>query len=208
MEAQVVNKINYHTNQLKKSFRLNSHDTEDVRQELTLKALEAERTNNPNATASLVTFLKLVIERKAATICRELKKLPIMENHEDGGGIERAGTRNHNFQRAAEITDKLNDMSHPPKIETKKTKIKPTVASIGVNLQHITKAKPENDSAATIDVQAILATLKPRQRKICEMLMDGHTLEEIAKAFGVRKQTIHVAVKRLQPIFEKTHFLD
>ena len=208
MEAQVINKINYHTNQLKRSFRLNSHDTEDVRQDLTLKALEAERAYNPESAASLTTFVKIAVENKAADIFCKLKIQPIMDNREKCGGIEGAGVRNHNFQRTAEIMDELNDASHAPATEIKKIKIKPTVSSIGVNLQHITEAKPENTPEAKMDVQAALATLTPRQRKICKMLMNGHTLEETAKSMGVKKQSIHAAVKKLQPIFEKTILRD
>ena len=83
MDKKIIDSINYHTNKLMRAYRLNSHDAEDVKQDLTLAALMAEQTYDPEKAASLTTFLKLVVEREAIDIGRKFSNRPIIENFED-----------------------------------------------------------------------------------------------------------------------------
>jgi RNA polymerase sigma factor (sigma-70 family) len=76
---QVQQAINFHTNRLGRMFRLQPADRDDVRQELTLKALEAMRCHRPDMKASIETYTKQAICRRAYDLAREIITMPQLE---------------------------------------------------------------------------------------------------------------------------------
>lgn len=68
--------INYHTNRLARTFRLQSADKDDVRQELTLKALEIMQYYSRDIRAAIETYTKHALSRKAVDIARAIIASP------------------------------------------------------------------------------------------------------------------------------------
>lgn len=196
MDKKIIDSINYHANKLTRAYRLNRHDTEDVKQDLTLAALMAEQTYDPDKATSLTTFLKLVIEREAIDIGRKLSNQPIIENFEGDVNTQAVADFHYNRQRTAQITDEANSVD-----EKNIKKIKLSGISMGGELKHVSEAKPQPDPGIAMDVQAVLETLSPRQQTICNMLMEGAKQSKIAKSLKLSQPYINRQIKALRSYF-------
>lgn len=65
---QIEQAINYYTNRLGRSFRLQPADKDDIRQELTLKALEAIQSHNDDMGANSETYTRQALRHKAVDL--------------------------------------------------------------------------------------------------------------------------------------------
>ena len=180
MDKKIINSINYHANKLTRAYHLNSHDAEDIKQDLMLAALMAEQDYAPDKAASLTTFLKLVVEREAIDIGRKLSNQPIIENFEGDVDTQAVADFHYNRQRTGQIIDEANGID-----EKDIKKIKLSGISMGGELKYVLGAKPEPDPGIAMDVQAVLKTLSPRQQTICNMLMEGAKQSKIAKSLNL-----------------------
>jgi DNA-directed RNA polymerase specialized sigma24 family protein len=147
---QIQQTINYHTDRLSRIFRLQAADRDDVRQELTLKALEAMRCHRREMLANVETYTKQAICRRAVDLMRGMIIQPV-----------------HDFML-----------------------FNCCLKAIGRSISFI------------IDVQSLIRTLTPRQKKICLMVMAGYTQEEIAKEFHISQQRVAQIINQIRLIFE------
>ena len=71
LTPKIKQAINYHTNRLSRSFRLQFTDKEDVRQELTLKGLEAIQAHTSDMEANVETYAIRAIRHRAIDLASE-----------------------------------------------------------------------------------------------------------------------------------------
>ena len=71
LTPKIKQAINYYTNRLSRSFRLQFADKEDVRQELTLKGLEAIQSHTSDMTANVETYAIRAIRHRAIDLAGE-----------------------------------------------------------------------------------------------------------------------------------------
>jgi DNA-directed RNA polymerase specialized sigma24 family protein len=89
--SQIWQTITFHTNRLGRMFRLQPADRDDVRQELTLKALEAMRCYRPDMNASIITYTKQAVCRRAIDLIREMITQPVLGGMPFNGCLEAVG---------------------------------------------------------------------------------------------------------------------
>ena len=179
--TQVELAINYFTNRLARSFRLQPADRDDVRQELTLKALIIIE-DFEEGEASLVTYTKRCLENKASDIARDLRNLPPITNCND------ASTAMDIEEQYSYSADRKED--HVP-----------LVVSMGSQLQHVSACNHEHDLPLKMDIEAILPTLTPRQRQIVDLLEDGKNQEQIAEKLLLTQPRITQIIQDIQKKF-------
>ena len=78
LTPKIKQAINYHTNNLARTFHLQFADKEDVRQELTLKALQAAKSHTYDMNANIETYIKQAIFRKAIDLARTIVASPLV----------------------------------------------------------------------------------------------------------------------------------
>ena len=181
--SQIELAINYYTNRLARSFRLQPADRDDVRQELMLKALIIIQ-NFKEGEASLFTFSKQCLQNKVSDIARQLRALPPTTNCND------ASTAMDIQQQYNYSADRREDYT-------------PLTVSMGGQLQHLSACDHEYRLPLKMDIEALLPTLTPRQRRILEMLEDGKTQDQIAEKTGMEQQRISEEIQQIRIIFQK-----
>lgn len=149
ISPQIRESINYHTNRLSRIFRLQPVDRDDVRQELTLKALEAMKCHRQDMNAGVETYTKQAICRRAVDLMREMRTQPVL--------------RPMPFTCCLEAVDR-------------------SVSFI-------------------IDVQSLIRTLTPRQKKICLMIMAGCNQQDIARSLGCCCRSVRYEFRRIRKLF-------
>ena len=186
MDTKIIQAINYHTHQLAKNFGLQEVDKEDVRGELTLKALTIIEKFKEGE-ASLVTYVKRCLENKASDIARVLRGLPPKVNCDDAS-------------RALEVGECYKYSGERKEGEV----FIPLTLSLGGQLQYLSPCDHEYSLSLKMDVETVTLNLTARQKQIAERLEDGKSQEQIAKELGIAPQTIGGHMSKLRRIFKKT----
>ena len=182
LDTKIQNAINYHTNRIAKILKLNSSDKDDVRQELTLTALEAIKTHTDDMDANRLTYVKAALSRGAALVMRKLKSQPPTAHVEFAAGVDEAQDE---YRRGLDANASYT----------------PLTVSTGTSLEQLTVDDHADAPDMALDVQAVLETLSPRQKTICQLLMAGYTQEEIAAKVNLKKSRISEIIQELKPYF-------
>lgn len=61
----------------------------------------------------------------------------------------------------------------------------------------------EGEADLSADIAEVIVELPERQRRICQMLMQGETQDRIAWALGMAQQRVSEEIVKLRPVFEK-----
>lgn len=185
LDTRIQRTIEYHTNRTAKALKLNSSDKDDVRQELTLTALEAIKTHTGDMDANRLTYVKAALGRGAAGVIRKHKNQPPTAHVEFAAGVDEAQDE---YRRGLDVNETYT----------------PLTISTGTSLEQLTVDEHAADPDAALDVQTVLETLSPRQRTVCELLMAGYTQEEIGKKLTVSQQRIDQIIAQIRKIFKET----
>jgi len=183
LNAKIQNTIEYHTSMLAKNFNLQATDKDDVRQELTVKALEV-MGDFQEGDASLITFVKTCLANKAADLARQFRDAPPSANADSLLGL---GEVQNDYMRQTDPNESYL----------------PLTIGMGSSLEQLTTSPHEHNSDLKLDIEAMLEKLSPRQKMICKMLMAGHTQEEIVDATGFSIRTIRNEISKLKPVFHQ-----
>jgi len=184
LNAKIQDTIEYHTNRIAKTCKLDSQSTDDVRQELTLTALEAIKNYTDDINANLLTYVKAALNRGVAGIVRKIKNAPPIANADNMLDLE-------------EIQDNYGRQADPDKPH------QPLTISMKSGLEQLAVSPPEHDTELKLDIEAILRTFPIRYQGICRLLMEGYTQREIAKKFRVSRVRITQIIQHIRKILEK-----
>ncbi len=180
-DKKIQEAMEYHTRKIAKTCKLDAQSTDDVRQGLRLKALEAQREYTPKG-ASLVTFIKTCLANKAADLVRQLSDSPTLVNAESL--VEAEDIQNEYRRRRS----------------SNKT-YKPLTVSMGLRLEQLTEELSVCDLDLKKDIENVLERLSPRQKTICQLLMAGYTQAEIAVRVNLKKSRVSEIIRQLRPYF-------
>jgi RNA polymerase sigma factor (sigma-70 family) len=180
-DIKIQKAIEYHTRKIAKTCKLDAQSTDDVRQELTLKALEAQREYTPKG-ASPVTFIKTCLANKAADRVRQLSDSPSLFNADS-------------LVEAEDIQYEYRRRRFPNKT------YKPLTVSLGSQLEQLTGEFSVCDLDLKKDIETVLEKLSPRQKTICQLLMAGYTQAEIAVRVNLKKSRVSEIIRQLRPYF-------
>lgn len=190
MDTKISQTVNYHTNQLTKNFGLQETVKEDVRGELTLKALtiiEAiteDMEDFEEGEASMVTYVKRCLDNKASDIARDFQGFPPKVN-------------NDNALIALDIEERYKNSANRNEDYT------PLTVSMDGQLQHLSVCDHEHDLELKMDIEETMSALTPRQKDIVEMLEEGKTQEQIAEMLNVSERHIRNLISEIREKFRK-----
>jgi len=171
----IADHITSKVNQLVKTYGLKADYREAIIQDLSVKALQAQRAYSPKG-ATIDTYVKRCITNAVADIARALQDAPQYANAEDILAITEMDERHRNRN-------------------------KPLTISTGTDLQHLATAP--RDLSLKMDIETVLATLTPRQRYIVQMLEEGRTQRQIAKKLYIAQPTLNEQIGSIRRIFEQ-----
>lgn len=162
---------------LRKRSEFRHEELEDLEQELRM-ALIASYPNFDPHIAHWNVFAHTVIERTVASLLRE---------------------------RRAQCRDQGDTVSHSAEIildghqkVSLSSQLLPEQQAFLVG--EAERPQPERLDLM-VDVNAVLAELTPEQRNLCDLLMAGLNITQIAKELGVHRSTLYPRLKTLREIF-------
>jgi DNA-directed RNA polymerase specialized sigma24 family protein len=180
-DPKIQDTIEYHTRHIARTCKLDTQSTDDVRQELTLTALEAIKNHSGTMTANLLTYVKAALNRGVAGVIRKIKNTPPSVNADS-------------VLRANEVQDEYRRQLEPGK------PYEPLTISLGTPLEQLIECQSEHDSDFKLDMETILS---PRQKVVCRMLMTGQTQADIARKLQSSQPTICREIQRIRSVFEE-----
>ena len=183
-DPKIQNTIEYHTNKIAKICKLDTQSTDDVRQELTLTALEAMKNYTDDMNANLLTYVKAALNRGVAGVIGKIKNAPPTANAD-------------NILALAETEGKYGRQADSTKPD------QPLTISMKTDLEQLAVSPPERDVELKLDIEAILRTFSTRHKGVCRLLMEGYTQREIALKFRVTQQRIHRIIQQIRKILQK-----
>lgn len=185
LDTKIQNAINYHTNWIAKVCKLDAAFADDVRQELTLTALEAIKTHTGDMDANRLTYVKAALGLGAAGVIRKFRNLPPTVHVEFAACVDDVQDE---YRRRLEASESYT----------------PLTVSMGTPLEQLTVDNHAVNPDLALDVEAVLEKLSPRQRIVCELLMAGYTQEEIGKKLTVSQQRIDQIVVQIRKKFKES----